>query len=54
MKFSKENGKIEIETNEKLSVHIKNKETGEIFGATNIFTYQYHCLIDFLHNPDWL
>ena len=35
----------EIETNEKLSVHIKNQETGEVFDATNILPEYFYISI---------
>ena len=35
----------EIETNEKLSVHIKNQETGEVFDATDILLEYFYISI---------
>jgi predicted transposase/invertase (TIGR01784 family) len=50
----------EIETNEKLSVHIKNKETGEIFDATNILPEYFYISVPLFNDrlekeiDDWL
>ena len=50
----------EIETNEKLSVHIKNQETGEIFDATDILPEYFYISIPQFNDrlekeiDDWL
>ena len=50
----------EIETNEKLSVHIKNQETGEVFDATNILSEYFYISIPLFNDrlekeiDDWL
>jgi predicted transposase/invertase (TIGR01784 family) len=50
----------EIETNEKLSVHIKNQETGEIFDATNILPEYFYISVPLFNDrlekeiDDWL
>lgn len=50
----------EIETNEKLSVHIKNQETGEVFDATNILPEYFYISIPLFNDrlekeiDDWL
>ena len=50
----------EIETNEKLSVHIKNQETGEVFDATNILPEYFYISVPLFNDrlekeiDDWL
>jgi len=50
----------EIETNEKLSVHIKNQETVEVFDATNILPEYFYISIPLFNDrlekeiDDWL
>ncbi|MCX7337813.1 MAG: Rpn family recombination-promoting nuclease/putative transposase [Alphaproteobacteria bacterium] len=50
----------EIETNERLSVHIKNKETGEFFDATNILPEYFYISVPLFNDrlereiDDWL
>ena len=50
----------EIETNEKLSVHIKNQETGEVFDATDILPEYFYISVPLFNDrlereiDDWL
>jgi predicted transposase/invertase (TIGR01784 family) len=50
----------EVETNEKLSVHIKNQETGEIFDATDILPEYFYISVPLFNDrlereiDDWL
>ena len=50
----------EIETNDKLSVHIKNKETGELFDATDILPEYFYISVPLFNDrlekeiDDWL
>jgi predicted transposase/invertase (TIGR01784 family) len=50
----------EVETNEKLSVHIKNQETGEVFDATDILPEYFYISIPLFNDrlekeiDDWL